>query len=66
MNIQPMNEFLTKDVYANDLAKIIDRIELKYALYILRDTNNCPGEEEAEEIYFLRRVRDILCEVSKS
>lgn len=62
VNITPISKMLSEEIEPSALADIIDRIEHKYALLVIRNSQNGAGEEEAGELYYLRLLRNALYE----
>ncbi|MBS1747098.1 MAG: hypothetical protein JST21_13085 [Bacteroidetes bacterium] len=64
INMEPLEELFTI-LTPEELAKKIDSVIFRDGYYILRDNSYCGHEnsEEAQELYWLRELRDRLMQV---
>lgn len=60
-NMQPMEEFVTKDIAPEDMAEVLDEVSFDYARRWLMDEENCPPFTDASNnLYLLRELRDVF------
>jgi hypothetical protein len=64
INVEPLKVMLIEDVEPSYLSKILDDVAFQYASYLICDTD-LRSPQGAEQIYFLRKLRDALIEVAE-
>lgn len=58
LNINPLQDFLKKDVEPEYIANLIECLLFDYINYVTSDKNFMGNNETSEQIYFLRELRD--------
>lgn len=65
IDVAPIEEMLTMEITPESLAKKMDNVIFRDGQYMLRDSNYCgyEGSEQAEELYWLRELRERLMQI---
>lgn len=57
---EQFEKLLTSDIDISDLFCTLDSILYEYADYIIGNGNSCPTKNQAENLYYLKKLRDVL------
>lgn len=59
MNMQPMEDFVSSEIFPEEMARVLDEVAYEYTCRWLMDTESCPPfKQEADNLYLLRLLRD--------
>lgn len=58
-------KMLTSDIDISDLFYRLDSILYEYADYTIGNGTSCPTNDQAENLYYLKKLRDIFMDNNK-
>jgi hypothetical protein len=59
-------ELISKDIDMCDMFSVLDAVMYEYINFILRDDASCPTDNQSENLYYLKKLRDIFTDNKKS